>query len=170
MSKDNVLSDLEETTQALTETVSHFTHEAFNRKPSAERWSAAQIADHLLKVGFSTYKAITGEAMPTTRPPEQKIAMIKQGLEDEVTKRIAPERVLPSADVQETAGITEKISKQKDALKEAVLSSDITDACMSFKHPVLGTLTKIEWLYFHIYHVQRHVRQLKRLEENMTAQ
>lgn len=167
MTKDALLSDLEATTQLFIEAVSRFGQEAFNQKPSETGWSPAQIADHLLKVGFSTYKAISGETIPTARPPEQKIAMIKQGMEDEVTKRIAPERVLPSADVQKTANIINQIKKQKELLEEAIHSSDITDACMSFKHPVLGTLTKMEWLYFHIYHVQRHLRQMKRFEVNV---
>jgi uncharacterized damage-inducible protein DinB len=170
MTKDSLLADLEQTTQAFAEAVSGFSQESFNQKPSNTAWSAAQIAEHLLKVGHSTYKAITVETIPTNRPPEQKIALIRQAMEDETIKRIAPERVQPSANEQETGRVVEQIQKQKLMLEEAVRSSDLTDACMSFKHPALGTLTKIEWLYFHIYHVQRHLRQLKRLQERTTAQ
>lgn len=165
MTKEIILSDLNQTTEALVEVIARFTHEAFNQKPSETAWSAAQITEHVLKVGTAALKAINGEAIPTNRPPEQKIAILKKGLEDEATKLIAPERVLPSADIHEADNIILQVNKQKESLEEAIHSVDMTDACMSFKHSMLGTLTRMEWLYFHIYHMQRHIKQAMRLIE-----
>jgi hypothetical protein len=170
MTKETMLADLEQTTTMLLETIVLFKPQNFNRKHSETEWSAAQVAEHVLKVGNAALKAINGETIPTNRPPEQKIAILNKGLEDEATKLTAPERVRPSADIHEAHNIILQIKQQKEALEQAIHSVDMTDACMSFKHSLLGTLTRVEWLYFHIHHIQRHIKQLDRLMEKQSVE
>lgn len=167
MTKETLLSGLEETTRQLVAILSSFTPEQFNEKLSESEWSAAQIAEHLLKADVSTGKALSGETMPTNRPPDEKLSIIQQALNDDNTKRVAPERVYPSGEQWEPSVIIEQLKKQKEVLKEAILSSDLTEACTSFKHPALGTMTRMEWMAFNLHHTERHLRQLKRLQENL---
>ena len=168
MTKETLLSDMEETTRQLLTVLSSFTPEQFNERPSETEWSAAQVAEHLLKADVSTGNALSGETVPTNRPPDEKLAMIQQAMNDDNAKRVAPERVHPSGEQWEAAAILEQIKKQKEVLKEAILHSDITEACTSFKHPVLGTMTKMEWMTFNMRHTERHLRQLKRLQEKLS--
>lgn len=157
-----LLADLDASTKDIVETLLHFNAETFVDKPSGEEWSAAEIAEHLLMLEVSANRVLGGDAIPTNRPPDEKIAMIKWGMEDE-TKRQAPDRVKPGGVYTNPQQLIEKLKQQRDQLREAVTAADITEACTSSKHPVMGTLTKWEWVYFIIYHMQRHARQLKRL-------
>ncbi len=168
MNKETILADWEQCTDKLIGVISQFTPETFNQKPSENEWSAAQVAEHLLKVDFSTNKALRGETIPTNRPPEQKIALIKGTMEDS-TKRVAPERAQPSGERWEPEALVKQLKKQRELLKEVIQSSDLTEACTSFKHFALGTLTKLEWIYFNIYHAERHMKQLHRLSEKVVA-
>src|SRR5215217_2650946 len=98
MTKEILLAKLEQTTQQLTEILLSFPAERFNTKPSETEWSPAQVAEHLLKVDLSTGKAISGETIPTNRPPDEKIGIIKHAMDDDSTRRMAPERVSPSGE------------------------------------------------------------------------
>ncbi|MBE7179216.1 MAG: DinB family protein, partial [Mucilaginibacter polytrichastri] len=40
---------------------------------------------------------------------------------------------------------------------------DLSMLCLGFDFPGLGFLTRYEWLYFNIYHTQRHIRQLRNI-------
>lgn len=168
MTSKNLLTALEQSTQAVLQAFASFQAHNFNEKPSEEEWSAAQIAEHLLKVDVSTNKALSSEAVPTNRPPDEKLVLIKEAMEGD-TKRIAPERVQPSNDVHEPSVLLEKITHQRALMKDAVVSSDMTEACKVYKHPALGTMTKLEWVWFNIYHAERHLRQLQRLKEKLAS-
>ena len=168
MNKEAILADLDRSTENLFAVISRFPPGHFRHKPSENEWSAAQIAEHLLKVDLSTYKALCGETIPTNRPPDQKISLLKLAMEDS-TKRAAPPTVIPSsaAFVQEV--ILQHLKAQREKLRETVRVSDLTEACITFKHPFLGTMTKLEWVYFTIYHAERHVRQMNAMVENSIA-
>jgi len=166
MTNETLLAALEQSTQAVLHAFSTFNSDNFNEKPSEAEWSAAQIAEHLLKVDVSTNKALFSETVPTNRAPDEKNALIK-GVMDDSSKRVAPERVQPSNDVHEPAVLLGKIKEQHQLMKEAVSSSDITEACKAYKHPALGTMTKLEWVWFNIHHAERHLRQLQQLKEKL---
>lgn len=169
MTKEMLLAEWDQTTQTLLTALSGFTPERFTEKPSENEWSAAQIAEHLWKLDQSTCKTLRGETEPTAgRPPDEKIALIKERMEATV-KRIAPEAMQPSNEVFEQRPLLQKLQQQQAMMKDAFLSSDETETCTSFQHPVLGLMTKMEWMAFAIYHVQRHLRQLAQLEEKLAA-
>lgn len=165
MDKQILLDDLDASTENLIKTVAQFDDHNFNYKPSDEEWSAAQVAEHLLILEITANKAISGETIPTNRAPDAKIALIKRAMEDG-TKRTAPERVKPSNLITDPQAAIEKFKKQRSKLREAIINADLTEACVSFKHTALGTLTRWEWIYFNIYHLQRHLQQMKRLQSS----
>lgn len=166
MDKDKLISDLDISTRQLLQQLSFFSDKGFNRQPPDNGWSAAQIGEHLLMLDVIAATVMSGETIPTNRPPDEKVTIIKTAMED-VTKRIAPERVQPSTTGKDKLTLIKDIQQQRDSLKNIIGTTDITDACSSFKHPALGTLTKLEWLYFIIYHTQRHVEQLHQLGEKL---
>ena len=168
MNKDVILADLNQTTKKLLQVIASFTAEHFNQKPSETAWSPAQVAEHLVKVDSSTIKALSGESIPTNRPPEQKIPLLKGAMEDD-TKRVAPDLVLPSGENRTPQELMEQLQTQKELMVKAIEESDMTEACTSFKHPALGIMTKIEWVYFNIYHTERHLKQMQQARDSGTA-
>lgn len=169
MTSENLLAALEQSTKAVLQAFSSFNVDNFHEKLSETEWSAAQIAEHLLKVDISANKALSSETVPTNRPPDEKIALIK-GAMDDSSKRVAPERVQPSSNVHSPADLLEKIKQERELMKETIIASDMTEACNVYKHPALGMLTKLEWVWFNIHHAERHLRQLQQLNEKLSKQ
>ncbi len=169
MDKNKVLADHHTSTQNLLDQLSHFTIETFNQKPPDNGWSAAQISEHLLLLDMIANKVVAAGTIPTNRPPDEKIKYIKAAMEDQ-TKRTASERVQPTTEPKDPQAMSSHFQQQRASLEENIRTTDITDACISFKHPAFGTLTKLEWIYFTIYHTQRHLKQMQRLEEIILSQ
>lgn len=167
MNKDIIISDLTTSTENFIKQLSIFTPENFNYTPSDKAWSAAQISEHLLKLEILANKIMRGQTVPTNRAADGKISMIKWAMNDVNSKRTAPEIVEPSGEYKDAEQLRDQIIKQRELIKEIIDTTDITDACMSGKHPALGTLTKLEWIYFIIYHTQRHLQQMKTLEDKI---
>jgi hypothetical protein len=167
MNKEILFADLDACTKNFLDVLLQFDRTNFIEKRSASEWSAAQVAEHLLLLEITAVKAIRGETIPTNRPADEKVPLIKWAMEDK-TKRVAPESVLPSNRITDPQTAIEKIKQQRDTFREAVTDLDLSQACMSFKLPALGTLTRWEWIYFTIYHTQRHVQQMKSLQGNVT--
>ena len=165
MNKEIILAEWQQITERLTELIASFSPEAFNRKPGDNGWSAAQIAEHLWKVDQSTWHALKSETVPTNRPPEEKIPLIKNAMDSD-TRRVAPELVKPADTWQEPQAIGETLQTQREQVKTLINELDLTEACRLYKHPSLGTLTRLEWVYFNIYHAERHRRQMQQLRNS----
>lgn len=163
MDKNTLLSELDASSQQLLQHLSFFSADDFNQKLSDLEWSAAQIAEHLLLLEMVAIKVIAGKTIPTNRPPDQKCGVIKGSMEDMGTKYKAPEVIWPSSEPKDPQTMIAQFQVQRDQLKKMIAATDITEACMSFKHTSLGTLTRLEWVYFAIYHTQRHLQQMLRL-------
>lgn len=163
MNKETVLAEWQEITDRLSEMILSFNPAVFNQKRSENNWSAAQIAEHLLRVDLSTFRALKAETVPTNRPPDQKNALIKDAMQSD-TKRVAPDMVMPSGKHHEPKAIAQRIKDQREGIKNMISDLDLTEACKVYKHPALGTLTRLEWVYFNIYHADRHMRQMQQLQ------
>ncbi|MBB1285890.1 DinB family protein [Flavisolibacter sp. BT320] len=164
MNNDVILAEWQQTTDRLSTLILSFSPEIFFLQSSPARWSAAQQAEHLLKVDMTTYQALKSETVPTNRPPDQKIPLIREAMESD-TKRIAPERVQPSATKLEPQAIAAQIIALRQKLAGLIRELDLSEACRVYKHPSLGTLTRREWVYFNIHHAGRHIRQMEELKE-----
>jgi hypothetical protein len=163
MNKDVILAEWQQITDRLSALIINFSPEIFLLQPSPDRWSAAQQAEHLLKVDMTTYQALKSETIPTNRPPDQKIPLIREAMESD-TKRIAPERVQPSVTKLEPQVIAAQITAVREKVARLIRELDLSEACRVYKHPSLGTLTRLEWVYFNIYHAERHIRQIEELK------
>ena len=166
MNKDVLLAEWQQVTDRLSALILSFAPDMFNRQPSPNNWSPAQISEHLLKVDLSTYQALKSETIPSNRPPDQKIALIRSAMESD-TKREAPEQVQPSVKQHVPQAIAQLIRAQREKVKRLASELDLTEACRVYKHPSLGTLTRLEWVCFNIYHAQRHIRQMEGLQSQM---
>lgn len=57
----------------------------------------------------------------------------------------------------------------KAGLDHAVTTLDLTKTCLAFELPVFGYLTRLEAIYFVIYHTQRHLHQLKNIYQQVVS-
>jgi hypothetical protein len=160
---------LERLRQGISAATSGLTPEMLTQRPLADKWSAAEILEHL-------YLTYTG----TTRGMEKCLAAGKpltrrRTLQDRVrTLYVVGLGQLPEGR-KAPAGATPKGMPPEQVVREiqakiADMHAMIAQAEERFgkntrllDHPVLGPLRGAEWRKFHLVHGELHLRQLRRL-------
>ena len=156
--KANLIREIDASTEQLTATITAVDDNLFD-KTSGPGWSPAEIAEHILVLETKVNYGLL-HAHPTERPVDGKLAAIKQGLASFEKKYDAPDFVKPTGSIKDKAALIEGIRKQRSLLKQHVTSLDLSESC-EMRHPVIGAMTRLEWVYFNIYHAGRHVEQMK---------
>ena len=167
MAPQELITEIDQNTARLVEHLAKFSDAQFNQKPADNSWSAAEVTEHLLLIETKINNAL-GRGVPTDRPPDKKIEMMREALNDPERKFPAPEFVAPSSTFKVCRKMVELIIMQRGILKEILQTTNLTQTT-EFKHPVLGRLTRLEWIYFNIYHTERHCRQLARIAKEVVT-
>ena len=159
---------LEELRKALEQATAGMTAEELDRRPG-EKWSAAQILEHLSLTYSGTTRAMekclqAGKPLATSVTMKQRIAqavVVKLGHMPE--GRQAPERTVPRgmsgsealAQIQvNLAAMDEAIARAEEKFGKAKIAD----------HTILGPLNAAEWRKFHWVHGSHHARQIERLK------
>jgi len=163
MNKAQVRSDLKQNTRELLQSISDFPEAHFNSRPTEGQWTAGQVAEHLIKVETSTIKLFVGSTEPSNRNPGLKITNIKERLLDFNSKMKAFGPIIPDDSPKEKTAVLDRLQDLRQRLTGMIEIEDLTVLVNGFEHPLFGTLTRLEWIYFNIYHSRRHNRQIKNL-------
>ena len=165
--KEQLLKELNQSTNDLILELQQCEENHFNRRPAENWWSVAQIAEHILlletQVNYALRKAET-----TQRQIDLKVMPMKLGMNNLERKYSAPDFILPSADHKEREQLIEGLKKQRDLLKQLIETTDLTETPV-YKHPVIGDMTRLEWIHFVIYHSERHIKQMQRISRELNT-
>jgi hypothetical protein len=143
--------------------------EAIDIVPFEGSWTAAQLAEHVLKAVTGIPQLLNGGTEPTNRPADQKVEILRSIFLDFSTKMQAPESVRPSAAAQEKASLLQGFQQVKSALVQVANVLDLTEICTGYEFPTLGYFTRQEWLTFAVVHTKRHLEQLKRIHQTLAV-
>lgn len=153
------LTELQSTRDRLKEAIALINEENFNIVPFKDSWTAAQIAEHVLKgVGV---EVLYGHTRPTDRDPGEMIAQLKGIFLNFDIKMKSPAAILPSGNPHQKAEILNEIDAKWDKLIQAASTLDLSRTCTDFEFPNIGYLTRLEFVTLFIVHTQRHTHQLK---------
>jgi hypothetical protein len=142
-------------------------------RPGPDRWSVAEIVEHVARIDTGVAKALAVKsAEPLSATPGQlaearmtpgKAARIR-GRDERVE---APERVRPTGTLSPEAAL-EQLAQARAALKAAFLATDAT-ALDGVVHPhiLIGPLTLRAWVEFAAHHDARHAEQVAELAEEL---
>jgi hypothetical protein len=159
---------LTQTIDKLLQIILSFPSEKFNTIPFAGSWTAAQVCDHVLKSVSGVHEMLYSKAEPTTRQAEEKKEAISNMFLDFVTKMKSPEFILPRNEPLDKNQVVSAFEELKSKLTEAINRLDLTQACTVFELPGFGPFTRVEWIWFAVYHTQRHTHQLTNIFEVMS--
>lgn len=132
------------------------------------KWSAAQQLDHIIKsvspvkLAFSLpkflLKLVFGKANRKSRSYDELVAKYHEKLK---AGGKASARFVPPPKIDSVESLSIKLTEVTHSLatKIASFSEEQLDLLI-LPHPLLGKLTLREMLYFTIYHVQHHQKQL----------
>jgi len=141
-------------------------------RPVADRWSVAEIVEHVARIDRGIEKLITmrnaeprpatpGELAQAELTPE-KVALVR----DRTARIEAPERVRPSGSLTLGAAL-EQLTAARDALKAAYVAADdeVLDSNVH-PHPILGFLTLRAWMQLVAHHDWRHGQQVAEIADS----
>lgn len=154
------------TMEELVNSLSLFTEEELNTIPESGGWTIAQVGDHLLK-SYGIVNLLKGEGIETDRDPAGKVSAIKQEFLYNTTKSNSPEGILPSTGEISREKLLEGIKQKIEEFQQVIVYMDLHMIVTGYELPVLGKLSRLEWIYFTSYHTQRHLQQIERIAANL---
>jgi hypothetical protein len=159
---DTMPEGFTETIQSLLHLVNSFGEKGINMIPFEGSWTAAQVIDHITKSNKSITQGLSLEGKPAGRKTDERTPELAKIFLDFKTKLKSPDFILPAQDHYQKAALITTLESSVAQLKEAALSTSLEDA---IEHQAFGKITKLELLYFVIYHTQRHTHQLQHIYE-----
>ncbi len=167
INKQELARELLENTVYLVATLSNVREADIDRKPSSLAWSPAEIAEHLVILEALAIRILQGRTKPVEdcgcdhdSDPAKKVEEIKSAFGDLEKKFTAAGPVAPLGMYKDKDILISKVRTNRQDLAEIVKTQDLTAVCVDFQHGIFGELTRLEWIYFIIYHTERHLRQI----------
>lgn len=157
------ITELDSTASNLLEVLKAFTIEEFRQIPFPGSWSAAQVAEHLLKSASGIPALLSGNSKPAEREPQEKVKIIESIFLDFNTKMKSPRSILPSDDPPEKEELLKNLNASFEKIKQVSNRINLADQFTDFPFPQMGELTGYEWMCFIISHSKRHTVQIKNI-------
>jgi hypothetical protein len=163
-----VRREADETLTRLIQLLSKFNQEQLNTVPFEGSWTAGQLAQHLIMADGGFVEMINDPVKETQRNVDELVSKIKTIFLNFDIKMSSPDFIVPQLIDYEKEELVGSLNKIKSNLNKSLETLDLTKTCTSFELPVLGFLTRLEAVYFIIYHTQRHVHQLTKIYKKVT--
>lgn len=168
--KNDLQREIANTKEELLEGLDLFDQENINIIPFEDSWTAGQVAEHILMSISGILETIKGPAKPTERNPEEHIKQLGDIFLNMDIKMKSPDFIIPSDDPQNIVSLSVALGSTLDGIKQVAENDDLTVTCTGFDMPVLGPLTKLEWISFASFHTRRHTQQLKNIAHHLKTQ
>lgn len=163
--KTETLNNVTESTDELLKLISSLSEEQLNKVPFKGSWTAGQVTDHISQSFEGVIKIVNDKAIPTERDPGKKIEPIKSMFLDFTTKMTSPDFVLPSQPPHKKEVLIANLNTMRNQITEAITTLNLTETYAGFEIPGFGEFTRLEWINFLIYHMQRHTYQIKNIQQ-----
>lgn len=159
--QENTFEEFNKSALRLLNNLNALTEEQINFQPE-QGWSAGQFGDHLLK-SYAFISILNGETRKTERSIDQKLEPVKLMFADDSIKMDAPKAIVPTNEKINKLEIISGLEKKIAEIEKVIQTKDLSLTCVDFSIPEYGEFTRFEWIWFNIYHTQRHIRQLEEM-------
>jgi DinB family protein len=140
--------------------VSSIDEKDINIVPFEDSWTIAQLATHVKKSNNAIVQALQMEGKPCSRNANERAEELRNIFLDFTIKFQSPDFIVPEKKEYKKDEIINKLDNSIEQLKQL---KSVTNLSEIINLPVFGEITKLELLYFVLYHTQRHLRQLKNI-------
>ena len=164
-----VLTVLDDTRDSLTKVIASIPSEKHNVRPSDDRWSVAEVVEHLGLVETRIVKLISekldaarqaGLSAETEATPVAPMLDVA-GIVSRSNPLIASEPSQPRAGLTTEDGL-KVLTERRAVLRQAVTAADgLALGSVEAPHPRIGTLNLYQWLLFLAGHEARHTDQIR---------
>ncbi len=161
--KNDLSAEITNTKNELLKTLDLFDQQNINTVPFEGSWTGGQVAEHVLKSLSGALQNITGPVKPTERNPEENVQQLGDIFLNMDIKMISPDFIVPSNEPKIKPELVAALASALDGIKTVTITEDLSATCTGFEMPVLGQLTRVEWISFSSFHTRRHTNQLKNI-------
>jgi hypothetical protein len=159
---DKILSATADAVSGLSDLMAAVDDEKVNAVPYNGSWTAPQLLRHVAKSNNEMAKAVRMEAIPANRNPGERIEELKTVFLDFSKKLTQPDFLIPEEQFYEKQSAIAELNKSFSRFKENALNANLQELVEGLP---LGPITKLEIIYFVLYHTQRHLHQMKKICE-----
>jgi hypothetical protein len=159
-----ILNELQATRAKFMDALQGITEAQAKFKPAPDRWSIEECAEHVAVVEKGMLARITDESSASERSERaERQSEIRQFTLNRVSKRQAPERVVPTGRFPSLAKSLEAFSANRDVTIAFVRSCKDDLHARSIVHPT-GPMTCHEGLILLANHPLRHLEQIREIQ------
>jgi hypothetical protein len=157
------LTELEAARDAFLASIGGLHDAQWRFRPSPERWSIAEVAEHVALVSRAIGRMVRGPLLSTPadeahRPDEAKVRLRLLG---RTHKAKSPDRFLPTGTWSAPEEVRREFATSRKDLLDWLRHTDAPLRSHVMPHPSLGPLDGVEWLAFLAAHDLRHVAQIE---------
>ena len=155
----------------LTRAVNEVPTVARNRRPAEDRWSVAEVLEHLALVEENVanqVRRLVADQRANGLGAEHDSGSVAQMFDsafvlDRSRKRVARDAMQPRADVDAAAAWT-RLDRARQVTQDTLRELDGVALCdVSAPHPALGPLNGYQWFLFLAAHEGRHTAQIREI-------
>ncbi|UZR97094.1 DinB family protein [Chondrinema litorale] len=163
-----VITQFEIVSSELLSLLTSLNQEELNDKPLNAGWSAAQIGEHLLK-SYAVVETLNGKVKPLGRRADEKVAEVKSLFLDFDIKMQSPKNIEPSKGMIDRKVLLRALRRRINDLIAVARYKDLKLVCTDFIIPEYGEFTRLEWMWFSVFHTKRHIHQLNKIIPKIAA-
>jgi DinB superfamily len=160
----SLINNIEQVSDTLVQLLQSVEERHFNQKPDTDKWSIAQVADHIRLSNNSVAKALALKGTPVDRNPAERVDELRKMFLDFQTKYQSPDFIVPTRDIYDPELLLKDLQASIRRIRERMYEDDLDEL---INHPAFGDISKFEILHFVLYHTQRHLRQIKEIAANL---
>lgn len=135
--------------------------ELVNAEQKPGSWTIGQLAQHII---LATAGIPDGKNKQSDRPADQLEPSIRETFLDYTRKFEAQEFITPEKKNYDKEALQSKLKNNQELLLQIIKGKELDYLCLDMELPGWKYLTRYEWIKLIIYHVERHIKQLKRLK------
>lgn len=166
--RDHAIKYLEETREKFLASVAGLSEEQWKYKPAPDRWSVAEVAEHIALSEGTILQLITDRIMksPPAKPPAGSAtdeAVVKLLL-DRSGKAQAPEMLRPTGKWATREELAKDFIAERERTIAYVKGTQDDLRAHSAPHPALKTLDAYQWILLLAAHSARHTAQIEEVK------
>jgi uncharacterized damage-inducible protein DinB len=166
------IEELESTEAKLLADINDLTEEQSRFKIDPVVWSIHECMEHIVITEVGVYRILCKEnSESASRIAEHDEVVGKKFIADQQAdrnvKRVSPDSVKPMGRFSNLEELKDKFQSNRKRICDGLRNNEFVFDKQLFKHPVLGELTKKDWLNFMIHHTERHRAQIEDIKANI---
>jgi len=166
--RDKAVAELEGSKKMFLDATKGLSAAQWNFKPSPERWSVAECANHIALAEGFVFGVITEQVLKNPATPEKREAtkgkdeLIVKMMQDRSHKATAPEQIDPTKKPMKPEESVEAILDSHAKIEDFVRTTqeDLRDHMFDHPVPAIGTLDAYQWVLLISGHTRRHTLQI----------